>query len=100
MDKVQGLSKGTQLLGASAILRFSDLFLRWQEACAGPFCAGQNGWHGFWGIVLGLLTIAVIAWVVLRVVQPQLLENVPVPEGTLALGLGALILVCAVIKNL
>ena len=27
---------------------------------------GQSGWHGFWGVLLGLMTIAILAWVAAR----------------------------------
>ena len=104
MDNVKALSKGTQIFGAAAILLLIDTFLDWQQVCvgAGGFkaCGGASGWHGFWGVVLGLLTVAAIVWVVVRVVQADLLKSIPVPEGTLALGLGALILLFAVLKNL
>ena len=100
MDKVNALSRGTQILGAAAVLLLIDMFFKWQKVCIGGFCGGQSGWHGFWGVILGLLTIAVIAWIVLRLVQPDLLKSIPVPDGTLTLGLGVLILLFAVLKNL
>src|SRR6266540_2647479 len=104
MDKLSGLSKGMQILGASAVLLLIDSFFDWQQVCVsgGGFkaCGGASGWHGFWGVVLGLLTIAILAWLVIRLVQPELLKSLPVPEGTLVLALGALIFVFALLKNL
>src|SRR5438093_7151980 len=104
MDKVNALSKGTQIFAAAAILLLIDTFFHWQQVCVGgggfKACGGASGWHGFWGVILGLLTLAAIAWVIVRVVQAELLKSIPVPEGTLALGLGVLILIFAVLKNL
>ena len=104
MDRVNALSKGTQIFGGAAILLLIDTFLQWQQVCAGAggfhVCGGQSGWHGFWGVILGLLTIAAIAWVIVRVVQPDVLRSIPVPAGTLALGLGVLIFIFALLKNL
>lgn len=98
MDKLSQLSKGTQIMLAAAVLLLIDTFFNWQSVDLGPISVGQSGWHGFWGVVLGLLTIAAIAWIVVRVVQPDLVKAVP--QGTAALGLGALILLFAVLKNL
>jgi hypothetical protein len=102
MDKISELSRGTQVWLASSVLLLIDMFLNWQKR---SFDLGvvsgsvsQNGWHGFWGVVLGLLTIAAIAWAVVRIVQPEVVAAVP--AGTAALGVGALILVFAVLKNL
>jgi hypothetical protein len=100
MDKFSALSKGMQILLVSAVLLLIDTFFHWQSVDVGPFEVGQNAWHGFWGVMLGLLTIAIIAWAVVRILQPELLKSIPAPEGTLVLGLGALILVFAVLKNL
>src|SRR5437867_334080 len=100
MDKFSALSKGMQILLVSAVLLLIDTFFHWQSVDLGPIEVGQSGWHGFWGVVLGLLTIAIIAWAIVRIVQPELLKSLPVPEGTLVLALGALTLVFAVLKNL
>src|SRR6266571_2261373 len=96
MDKVNALSRGTQILGAAAILLLIDMFFNWQSFHGFGY---GSGWGGI-GVVLGLLTLAAIAWIVVRLAQPELLKSIPVPEGTLALGLGVLILVFAVLKNL
>jgi hypothetical protein len=50
-------------------------------------------------VVLGLLTILMIAWLVARVLGVKLPE-LPVPERTITLAVGALILLFALIKNL
>src|SRR6266542_1599556 len=97
MDKFTALSKGLQIMLVSAVLLLIDTLFDWQSYHG---IVGQSGWHGFGGVLLGLLTIAAIAWIGVRVVQPELLKSIPLPEGTLALGLGGLILVIAVLKNL
>jgi len=62
---LRGLSTGRQLLLGGGLLLFIDLFLHWQQAC-GPgvlsnICVSRTGWHGI-GILVGLLTLAMIAW--------------------------------------
>ena len=62
----RGLSTGRQVLLAAGLLLFIDLFLDWQQVCAsfgpaGSVCGSRSGWHGI-GILVGLLTIALLAW--------------------------------------
>jgi hypothetical protein len=88
------------------VLLFIDLFLPWQ-GYSGPFkdeiesLGGDTtftAWHGFGGWVLGLLTIILLAWLVVRLMA----VNIPLPTSsamTAAL-LAVLILFFAVIKNL
>ena len=102
MDKISELSRGTQIMLASAVLLLIDMFFKWQKVSYDfgtvSGSVGRSGWHGFWGVVLGLLTVAAIVWLVLRIVQPDLVAAIP--SGTAALALGALILLFAVVKNL
>jgi hypothetical protein len=103
MPDLRSLSTGTKLLLAAAILLLIDSFFNWQEVSVDfggvEASAGVSMWDGFWGVVLGLLTIAIIAWVVAQVLGVKLPE-LPAPERTITLGLGALIFAFALIKNL
>lgn len=103
MERLLGLSVGKKLvLGAGALL-FIDTFLTWQSYS--PKIAGitvvsvtANAWHGFWGVFLGLLTIAILIWVAGRALGVEIPEVGP--EGITTLALGALILVFAVLKTI
>ncbi len=98
MENLNALSLGRKLvLGAGALLLI-DTFLHWQEISIGGLSGGQSAWHGFWGVLLGLLTIALLAWVAARAFGVAIPGNLP--EGLLTLALGALILLFAVIKTL
>jgi hypothetical protein len=99
MPDLRSLSTGMQLALGASVLLLIDTFLSWQSVDVGPFEVSQSGWHGFWGVVLGILTIAMIAWLVARVLGVKL-QELPVPERTITLALGALILLFALIKNL
>jgi hypothetical protein len=98
MEQLKGLPLGRQLILGGGVLLFIDMFLHWQSVDVGPFSVSRSGWHGFWGVVLGLLTLALIVWVAVRAFGIDLPINLP--DGVTSLALGVLILLFAVIKNL
>ena len=102
MEKFNALSRGTQLMLAGAALLLVDTFLPWQsvsfEALGVSISESWTAWHGFWGILLGLLTIALLAWLVLRLVGNEV--SLPVSDTLVGAALAALILLCAVLKVL
>jgi len=98
MEQLKGLPLGRQLILGAGVLLLIDTFLHWQSVDIGPFTASRNGWHGFWGVLLGLLTIALVAWVAARAFDVEL--PMEIPEGLTSLVLGVLILAFALIKNL
>jgi hypothetical protein len=80
------------------VLLLIDMFLDWQSVDVGPFSVGQSGWHGFWGVIMGLGLIVLLALVIARVFDVQLPAGLP--EGGIIVGLGVLIFVFALLKNL
>jgi hypothetical protein len=99
MDRYKALSRGTQLMLAAGVLLLVDTFLSWQRFEAlGIELASQNAWNGFWGVLLGLLTIALLAWLVATMLGVDL--RLPVSETLLSAALGGLVLVVALLKVL
>jgi hypothetical protein len=104
MDRLSALSRGAQIMLGAGVLLFIDLFLPWQDFDVGGIAeelgvdASFNAWHGFWGWMLGLLTIVLLAWLVVRIAAVDV--PLPVSSAMLAGLLGTLILFFAVIKNL
>ncbi len=104
MERFNALGRGTQLMLVGAVLLFIDLFLAWQDFDIGGVAeslgidATLSGWHGFAGVVLGLLTIVLLAWIIVRLAS----VNIPLPVSTAmtAALIGTLILIFAVIKIL
>jgi hypothetical protein len=97
VDKFNALSLGKKLVLIAGVLLLIDTFLNWQQVDTVFGSAGQSAWHGFWGVLLGLMTVALVAWVALRGFgSVQLPEGLP--EGLVSLVLGALILLFSVIK--
>ena len=98
MPNLSTLSRGTQVLVGAGVLLLIDMFLQWQSVDVGPFSAGQNAWSGFWGVIMGLALLVLLAWVIARVFDVKLPTEVP--EGPIIVGLGGLIFVFALLKNL
>ena len=102
MDKLMGLSKGQKLLLGGSVLLFIDTFLAWQKVTVGfggaSISATANAWHGFWGVVLCLLVIVMLAWAVAGVLGVALPGNLP--TGLVTLALGGLIFLFALLKTL
>jgi hypothetical protein len=104
MERFTALSRGAQIMLVAGVLLFISLFLPWQDFDVGGIAeslgvdASFNAWHGFWGWMLGLLTIVLLAWLVVRIAAIDI--PLPVSPAMVAGVLGALILFFAVIKNL
>jgi hypothetical protein len=104
MERFNALGRGAQIMFVGAVLLLIDLFLPWQDFDVGGIAdelgvdASWSGWHGFVGVVLGLLTIVLLAWLIVRLAS----VNIPLPVSTAMTGalLGTLILIFAVIKIL
>jgi hypothetical protein len=96
MDLFNDLPLGRKIILICSILLLIDTFLAWQSVTVGPYTASRNGWHGFWGVLLGLLTIAVLAWTVARMLKVDL----PAPDGMTSLVAGIILFVFALLKNL
>lgn len=103
MDRFNALGRGLQIMLVAGVLLLIDTFLRWQEVefDLGPIgngSVGQSAWNGFWGVVLGLLTVVLVAWLVARLVGVSI--PLPFSPTLIAAVLAALIFVFALIKNL
>ncbi len=97
MDRFNALGRGLQLMLVGAVLLLIDMFLPWQDYNVGSL--GEfKGWHGFGGVLLGLLTIVLIAWLAVRLAAVDI--ALPVSATLIAAFLGFLILIVAVLKNL
>jgi hypothetical protein len=98
MPNLSTLSRGTQLLVGAGVLLLIDTFLDWQSVDVGPFSVGKNAWSGFWGIIMGLALIVLLAWVIARIFEVKLPDGLP--EGPIVVGLGVLVFLFALLKNL
>ena len=98
MDRLSALSRGMQLMLVGGVLLLIDTFLNWQEVSIGPISAGVSAWHGFWGVIMCLALIVLLAWVVAKIAGVKI--SLPVSDTMVAAVLAGIVLLFAVIKNL
>ena len=103
MERLKALGRGTQIMFIAAVLLLIDSFFRWQEVefDLGPLgggSAGVSAWDNFLGIVMGLLTIVLIARIAARLAAVDV--PIPLSFATTSFVLGVLIAAFAVVKNL
>ena len=96
MDQLKALPLGRQLILGAGVLLFIDTLLHWQQVDFGSISAGQNAWHGFWGVLMSLMVIALVLWTAARAFNIALPAQVP--DGLVTLALGVLIPVFALLK--
>jgi len=98
MEQLKGLPLGRQLILGAGVLLFIDTLLDWQQVSFGSGSVGQNAWHGFWGVLMALMVIALVLWTAARAFNIALPAQVP--DGLATLALGVLIPVFALLKAL
>jgi hypothetical protein len=100
MDRYKALSRGTQVMFVAGVLLLVDTFLSWQKVEFAGIIPEitLNAWHGFWGVLLGLLTIALLAWLAASMLG--VVMRLPVSDMLLSAVLGAAIVICALLKVL
>src|SRR5262245_44927008 len=86
------------LLVLGAFLMLIDTLLAWQSIDVGGLSYSRNAWHGFFGVILGLLSVA---FFLNALVQGGIVESrYRLPHRHLAVVLAPVILVFALIKDL
>ena len=98
MDNLKALGRGTQVMFIAAVLLLIVMFFHWQEVDTALGSFGQNAWHGFWGVVMGILTIVLVARIAARLAAVDV--PIPLSFATTSFVLGMLIAIFAVLKLL
>jgi hypothetical protein len=100
MDRFNALGRGLQLMLVGSVLLLITTFFNWQEITVEflgeSASGGVSAWHGFLGVVMGLLTIVLLAWLVARLAA----VNIAIPVSLTGAVLAFLIFICALLKNL
>jgi hypothetical protein len=103
MEQFSALSTGRKLILGAGVLLLIFTFFAWQKVdiqIAGITAASAkaNAWHGFWGVMMGLLLIGLLAWVAAHTFGVAIPGGVPVGLTTAVLGIA--VFVFALLKNL
>ena len=88
---------GRCCLPASALL-LVDTFMPWQSVSDGSFSYSWNAWHGDKGVLLGALTVALVAWAAASSLGLHLPARAS--DASVGLALAALVVALAAVKNL
>lgn len=103
MERFNALGRGMQIMLVGGVLLLIVSFLRWQEievdlGPLGEASGGVSAWDDIGGILMGIATIVLVAWIGARLAGVEI--PVPVSSAVIAAALAAVILVLAVVKNL
>ena len=98
MDRFNALGRGLQLMLVGSVLLLIDTFLDWQSIDTPIGSFGRSAWHGFGGVLLGLLVIVLLAWLAVQLAAVDI--QLPVSATLVAAFLAFLIFIIAVLKNL
>ncbi len=86
------------ILVGGGLLMLVDTLLGWQSIDVGGLTYSRNAWHGFVGIVLGLMAVA---FFLNAIAQAEIVEvSLRLPHRLIAMILAPAIFVFAVIKNI
>jgi hypothetical protein len=101
MPGIAALSPGTKLILAAGAILFLDLFMTWQRVAVDfgsriQVTRDLDAWD-FWGLLIGLLTLGLLAAVIVRHANDELALGSR--WELLVLVLSSLVLALAVIKN-
>ena len=98
MDRFNALGRGMQLMLVAGVLLLIDTLFNWQSYDLGPITVGQSAWHGFGGVLLGLLVIVLVAWLFVRLAAVDI--PLPVSATLIAAFLGFLIFIITTLRNI
>ncbi len=101
--QIEGSRAGTQLMFIASVLLLIIGFFNWQEidfdlGPLGSGGAGVSAWDDIGGIIMGILTIVLIARIVARMAAVDV--PIPVSFAMTSVVLGVLIFIIALLKNL
>ncbi len=102
MNHLKGMSRSSHLIiwGGLLLLIFLTFF-DWQQVCVSfggqSACGGRSGWNG-WGVLVGILTIALVVWEVLLIFGVKI--DLPFKGTLLTAGLAGGVLLFTLIKVL
>jgi hypothetical protein len=98
MERLRGLAPGRSLLLAASALLLVDTFMPWQSVSVDSSSYSWNAWHGDKGVLLGALTVALVAWSAASALGLRLPVRAADPSAGLVLA--AIVVALAAVKNI
>jgi hypothetical protein len=98
LERFNALSRGSKVMLVAGVLLLIDTFFAWQQVEVFDIEASQNAWNGFFGVLLGLLTAALVAWLLTKLAGIE--AQLPLSDTMLGAILAGIILLFALIKVL
>ena len=98
MERFNARSRGSKVMLAAGVLLLIDTFFAWQRVEVFDIEASQNAWNGFFGVLLGLLTVALVVWLLSKLAGME--GQLPVSDAMLGAILAGVILLFALVKVL
>jgi hypothetical protein len=98
LERFNALSRGSKVMLVAGVLLLIDTFFAWQRVEVFDIEASQNAWNGFFGVLLGLLTVALVVWLLSKLAGMEV--QLPVSDAMLGATLAGIILLFALIKVL
>jgi hypothetical protein len=98
LESFNALSRGSKVMLVAGALLLIDTFFAWQRVEVFDIEASQNAWNGFFGVLLGLLTVALVVWLLSMLAGREV--RLPVSDAMLGAILAGIILLFALIKVL
>ncbi len=95
MERLNALGRGAQMMLVGGVLLLISTFFDWQAVDDFP---GVNAWNNVLGVLMGLATVILVAWLIAQIVGVDLPSQFQ--PAMMAALLGGVILVLAVLKNL
>ncbi len=103
MEQINAISAGRKLVLGAGVLLLIFTFFAWQsysneltDALGVDY--SRSAWHGFWGVMMGILLIVLLAWVAAHTFGVAVPGGLPVGMTTAVLGI--VVFVFALLKNL
>jgi hypothetical protein len=94
---ISKLSHGAKLIIGGTVAFLIVSIFNWQSADLGIVSVGRSMWHG-WGVLAGLLAIALLVWEVIRLANINV--SMPVTPAMTSAALAVLLAIFTVIKFL
>jgi hypothetical protein len=99
LEALKKLPREVQIILGGAVLYVIFSFFDWQQVSGFGQTVGFSLWHSFWGVLVALVAIILLAWEITRLLDVKI-NTGPLSPGQVSAGLALLLFVMTVITFL